>query len=243
MIVGITADMTEIAGEMEEKELEKIATMIGASISKNLISKTWLQGLSSAIQALDDPDRYFQTFVRNLAGTIVPTGVAQYARARDPILRETRTIMERIKSRIPGFREGLPARLNLWGEPIILEGGLGPDMVSPIYQSTRKIDKVNEEIVRLKISPSMPKRKLSGVELTNEQYNEYVKLSGQQGKRILDQLVNNPAWDRIPDFEKKNLIKNIISQNRELGAQLMRSRYPDLLIREPLLKQTREMQQ
>ena len=242
IIFGVTADMAEIAGQMEEADAAKVAAMISASISKNMVSKTWLQGLSNALQAVEDPDRYAETFVRNLAGTVVPTGVAQYARAKDPVLRETRTVLDRIRSRIPGYREDLPARLNLWGEPIILEGGLGPDMVSPIYQSTKKMDKVNDEIVRLDLNPSMPRRKLAGVELTPQQYNEYVKLAGEQTKSILDRIVDTPSWKRLPDYEKRNLIENTINANRQMAGNIMASKYPELLIEQPIQEKILEMQ-
>ena len=241
MIFGITADMAEIAGELDKEDAEKLPTMVASSISKNLVSKTWLEGLSSALEAVEDPDRYMDTFVRNMAGTIVPTGVAQYARSNDPVLRETRTVLDRIRSRIPGYREDLEPRVNLWGDPIILEGGLGPDMVSPIYTSTKKHDKVNDEIVRLEIAPSMPRRKLAGVELSDKQYTEYVRLTGQPAKDFLDRIVNSPSWDRLPDFEKRTLIKGVIDQSRETGAHIMRARYKEQLIIEPMRKEIEEM--
>ncbi|HQT98681.1 MAG TPA: hypothetical protein PK416_12540, partial [Thermodesulfobacteriota bacterium] len=56
----------------------------------------------------------------------------------------------------------LPPRRNLWGEPILLGGGLGPDLISPIYTSIEKASPADDEILRNRVSLSMPPRFLYG---------------------------------------------------------------------------------
>lgn len=227
VLLGISADFAEISGEADKKDAEEIASLIVASASKNITSKTWLRGLSNAIEALDDPDRYVSQFVANLGGTVVPTGVAQIARTQDPILRDARNIVDRIKSRVPGYSKTLPPRRNLWGEAIVLEGGVGPDIISPVYVSHDRHDKVNHEIVRLEMKPSMPERKINGVELTPREYEEYIKLSGIPAKRILDDVINSNIWDKIPDFEKKKIIDEQIKDHRNNARDLMIANNPE----------------
>lgn len=240
VLLGISADFADISGELGKKDAEDIASMIVASASKNITSKTWLRGLSNALEALDDPDRYAQQFLSSLAGTSVPTGVAQITRTQDPILRDARTVMDKIKSRTPGYSVTVPPRRNIWGEAIVLQGGLGPDIISPIYTSTRENDKVNEEIVRLGLKPSMPNRKINQVELTQKEYDDYVKRSGIPTKQFLDGIVNSQGWDKIPDFKKKEIIEEQIKKHRDIAKRIMIVEDPQRFKIEPRKKKITE---
>ena len=73
----------------------------------------------------------------------------------------------------------LPPRLTLFGEPIRREGSLGPDIVSPIATTTEKHDPVLSEMIRLQTNPSMPQRKIRGMDLTPDQYAEFVAAAGR----------------------------------------------------------------
>jgi hypothetical protein len=103
-------------------------------------------------------------------------------------------MVREVQNRTPGWSESLPPRLNLWGEPIILDGALGPDMISPIYTSTAKHSPVDEEIVENDIRISMPPRHMfgtkpsddipmgdesvkTGVALTPEEYSFFVRVA------------------------------------------------------------------
>lgn len=71
-------------------------------------------------------------------------------------------MLREMRSRTPGLSSDLPPRRNLWGDPILLEGGLGPNLISPVYTSTEKESPADDEILRNKISLSMPPRFLYG---------------------------------------------------------------------------------
>lgn len=243
MLLGVSADAAAVWDQMDKDDQAEYAALITKSISSNLTSKTWLKGMSDAVQAFSDPDRYGEKWVLNYAGTVVPSAVAQVARVQDPYLRRAENLVDKVKSRIPGLSEELPPRLNLWGEPIKLEGSLGPDMLSPIYISSDTNDKVSQEMVRLKMAPSPVDKKINKVELTPEQHNEYIRFAGEPAKDQLDRLVYSDAWERIPDFKKKELIDGVISRNRKLATMRMVSRYPQELMINPTKKKIAEMRE
>ena len=43
-----------------------------ASIGQNIVSATWLQGVSSLIEAIEDPERSGERFLQNLVTGFVP---------------------------------------------------------------------------------------------------------------------------------------------------------------------------
>jgi hypothetical protein len=218
-MIGLTADFKQLYDlmsgpetEANKKDIEKIPALISASIGQNILNKTYMQGLSGLVAALQEPDRYFQKFYAGLVSTAVPTAVAQYARSEDPYLREAKTTMEKIKSRIPRFRETLPYKYNIWGEPIKIE--TEKSFINPIYKSTDKKDKTTNELLRLGVSPIMPKDEFTfggeKIQLNKDQYKELLSYGRKQAKNVLDGYVNSKDWGNRTDIDKRELIEKVI---------------------------------
>ena len=229
MLFGIAADMADISQVSTEREADELGKLVLASVSKNLTSKTWLSGPSELIKAVSDPDRYGQRYIQRLAGTVVPTGVAQVAQVHDPYLREARTILDTIKARVPGLSEGLLPRRDIWGEPIQLEGGLGPDLLSPVYESRLNHDPVNQTLLKLKVFPSKLSRKIRGVELSGEQYDDFSRVAGRTMKMRLDNIVGTPGFSSLPEFAQREVVTRTISTARETARSLMMMQNPEII--------------
>lgn len=221
-LIGVAADFAEIAGELNETDAAELAAHLSMAVAKNVTSKTFLRGLTEAVNALDDPVRYGEQWWMNFVQTAIPTGVAQVARVQDPVLRETRTVMDRFRSRIPGYSKDLPPRRNIWGEPIVLSGGLGPDIISPFYTSTKKDDPVSEELLDQRVPITMPERSVRGVELSPEQYDRLIILTGKEPlspgaptmKDALREVIGSEEYRRLsdgPDGGKAYMIQKITS--------------------------------
>lgn len=229
MLFGIAADMAEIGQVATEEEADSVGKLVLASVAKNLTSKTWLSGPSELIKAVHDPDRYGQRYIQRLAGTVVPTGVAQIAQTQDPYLREARTIIDGIKARIPGMSQQLLPRRDIWGEPIDLGGGLGPDLISPIYESRINNDPVNQSLLRLKVFPSKLSRQIRGVELSDQQYDDFSRLAGRTAKMRLDSVVATPGFSTMPQFAQREIITRTIDTARETARNLMMMQNPEII--------------
>lgn len=227
-IVGAIADLYEIREAASDPEITDLTAMIAAAIAKNVLSKTWTRGASDLVEAVSDPDRYGDRYILKLLGTVVPTGLAQAARVQDPFLREARTVLDMIKSRVPGLSETLFPRRDLWGEPIMLEGSLGPDLFSPIYESRLKKDPVNIELLKLQIYPAALQRKIRGVDLSDAQFEEFQVIAGKPLKLQLDAMVRIPGWYTLSAFTRIGFIKIAIDKNRDNARTAMTMRYPQL---------------
>ena len=178
--LGIAADYVDKQSAMTDRQRDEKAGILTASIINNLASKTWLSGLSDLVQALDDPQRYGPGYIRRVvAGVATPAASAQLARTIDPTQRETSTVADAIQARVPGLSQRLMPKLDVWGEPIVKDGGVGPDIVSPVYQSTRDHKLVNEEALRLGLKVTVPSRDVAGKRLSDEQYHAYREQAGQ----------------------------------------------------------------
>ncbi len=161
---------------------------------------------------------------------MVPTGLAQASRVDDPIYREIEGVIENIKARA-GWSEGLPAKRNLYGEPITREGGVGPDIFSPIYMKTKPNDPGVKALVELDLYPGRLSKKLKGVELTDHEYERYQILRGKALKKQLHDLVQMPGFNDMPPGVRRDLIEPILDNTREAAQETLLLMFPELVIR------------
>jgi hypothetical protein len=235
MMMGLAADAVEIMGELDELKSDKIATTIVAAIGKNVMSKTWLRGMSEMINAMEDPDRYGPKYIKQFAGTAIPTGVAQIERTMYPELSDAQSSLDAIKARIPGYSNELPTRRNLWGEKIQFNGALGPDLISPIFTSKEKDSKIDKELIRMKAPIKMPSRTqtFEGVptKLDPNEYEEFIvrmngvklEATGKTLKKSLDDLVTKDKdYKALKDPRlKEKMIEGYIEEARSKAKEEM----------------------
>jgi hypothetical protein len=207
---------------MSERQRDDKVTLLVASIMGNLASKTWLSGISDIVAAIGEPERKADRPVQRVAGAVtVPTGLVQVARTLDPVSRETETVGEYLRSRIPGLSDDLLPRRDVWGEPIVNEGGVGPDIVSPIWQSTAKDDPVNKALLDAGVSIGPLKNTIGKRKLSPAEYDRYRALAGPRMKPAAGRVVTSPEWRTMDDEARQDAISNALKAARsEARAEL-----------------------
>jgi hypothetical protein len=244
--IGLAADIAEIIGQSDDADGLDVATAAVVSVAQNVTSKTYLSGLSEFFEVMSsvspDPEKNSKRakkWIERMAGSVVPSGVSQLERTLSPELSATQGIIEKIKSRIPGYSDDLPPRRNIFGEPIVLSGGIGPDIMSPIYISKEKHDKIADEIVKQKTMLRMPTPIIDGIKLDTKMYDAYIKFyAGENNKYVnkplkvaLRELFQNNSYRNATDGQeggKSVLIKAVFDGYRDAAKQMMREKMPTL---------------
>jgi len=254
-LLGMAADFADIVGDLDEIDASQLGAAMALSVSNNMLSKTYLTGLADTLEALQSPTQDAAQALRRLGGTIVPAGVAQVARYMDPTLREVNSLTDAMIARVPGYSSTLPAKMNLWAEPIMLRGGLGPDMASPIYTKTPDLKPVSDEMVKQGVSVGMPRKWIwgpqvgqdplrepstkDGVPLKPDEYDKFVKLAAGHGlgsrmpllKDTLQKLIASDVYQRQsdgPDGGKAKLIRERIYTYRAAAQDKLVADSPEL---------------
>ena len=225
-VMGLAADAVEYLETDDEDRAGKAIAMV----KDNITNKSFLQGMEMFAAAMANPEQFGPMWYRQMAGSVVPTGVAKVAQAIDPYSRVVEPFGSRlgvadpIAARIPGMTQALPVRKTPFGEEAQRWGtydtsGIGSlalsgvqSFLSPVPLSKERAGKeVEKELTRLSnysgIPPSTPKREKTMV------------LRGLQGERVKLTDAEYKVFDRYHQMAKKQM-ENVI-------ASPMYQRMPD----------------
>ncbi|MEZ5688780.1 MAG: thermonuclease family protein [Caenibius sp.] len=223
--IGVAADMATLPSGLSDRQKEDQATILVASIMGNLASKTWLSGASAFVEGLADPGRYAGNWLERTASAFaVPAGVAGVARAIDPVSRKRDSIGDAIKARVPGMSQDLMPRRDVFGETIENDS-LGPDFISPFWQSMAKNDPVVAEMLRIEKSVSAPGKQYTEdgerVDYTPTQYDRYHEIAGRLTYNQLLALVGSDGYATLDDNAKRKAAKKAIASARKTARDLI----------------------
>lgn len=223
-VLGVVADATESIidyGKLPaaEQEVQKLATDAVSAVTKNLASKTFLEGISGMLQAIHDPERYGGSFINGFAGLLVPAAIGQFARGFDPVQRDVDSFTAALQNRIPGLRTDLPVRYDITGKQRAnpsygLSGSIG------IATKDAEQTQLQQEMSKVGFSYQAPSRKLRGVELSATDYEEYSQLSGELVNQALQGLLANPGFQEATDARKKYAMELLASRARKRASDI-----------------------
>jgi hypothetical protein len=230
-IIGLAADMQEIAGNAPQEKWEKTVTALGMALAKNVTSKTYMSGISKLIDVLENPDKMGKRALQNFVKSLSPRVVAQVEKQLDPTVRHVRELVDAMKQDVPGWSETLPAKIDLWGRPMVNEiGPYGTGMINPIYTSKAKPNPVDAEMDRLKFGMSPLSEKIPGVQsdylLLPNEYNDYAVEAGKQAFIEANKMVKSDAYRRSTDAGKEVLLRAAIKGGQNKGLAWLLSKSP-----------------
>jgi len=224
-LMGMAADMAAIWDHMTDEEKDKVPRMLSAAFAQAITNQTFLQGIANFVNALSDPTRFGPRFLQSMAGSMVPNIIGQPTTMADPVVREVNSALEAIQARIPGMRQDLLPKRDWLGEPVQTKERLG--VVMPVREQQISDDKVRQEAARLDISmAAAPKKthigkgtgKLGDVKLTPEEQDAFEKIGGEFAHGILQNIVNAPGYDQMPDMVKRKIFGNVLTAAHRVAA-------------------------
>lgn len=196
---GIAADFAEYTRNWEDSAKGNWVSGALAALSSNILSKSYLTGITDLIDALGDQSvdsKAMQKYLQRSATMFVPysSGLRFTRQLIDDPLRETRSALDEILNTIPLASHLLPERRS-WIT--------GKAISHNLFWGEHKDDLVANELARLgdNLSIGAPGKKLKGVELDGNQYSRLCELQGTvtingltQHER-LSKLMQSPSYD------------------------------------------------
>lgn len=198
---GIVGDMKEMIqiGSMDDTTSSDMVAMFVAAAGNNIVSKTYLQGISDVVGLLNSKDSPWEVegFLKNRMASLIPYSgfTNQVGNLTDDYTREVSSYMDKLRKSTGIQRSKLPLQYN-W---LTGEAKNTPEHFGPLFHITTKgveeIDTdaalISNEFRKLGFRFEGARRKTGGVELTGEQFQRWNQLIGtiKVGSRTLEQTL------------------------------------------------------
>ena len=212
----------------ETKKEKDLVVNVVAGVTKNIASKTFLEGISGVLQALHDPERYGGSFVNSFAGLLVPSFVGAIARTQDPYSRVVTNFGEAVQARVPDLGLGLPipARTDLPVQSKLFGGArenpaYGLAAFTGLQSAPAVRNAVQEEVARTKVDYNLPSKTLRGVELEGQDIGKYQEVSSYYSDMTLNNIIQNPNYQAASDKMKKVMLERGLRQARSYATRIM----------------------
>lgn len=216
--------MVLIVGGHLREGIDKTGSFAGglaqsaAGFGSALTEQSFLSGVNRAIDAIKDPNRSFEGFASSLAGSIVPTLIADIARGMDQYERRPDGMVERIQSRIPGLRQGLEPKVDAFGKkvetPNFLEvmadptrpGNASADANDPVVLELRRLMDADYPVTPTQLGPT------AGYESLTPEQNTYLwKLAGQASRMEVERVMKSKQYARYDDEQKSQVLDKAVT--------------------------------
>lgn len=169
-----------------------------------------------------------QKYAANQLSSVIPNSLRGIAQGLDDTERNAyssdnvwQQAIDNAKASIPGLRETLPAKTDVWGNPVKNEGGVRNLMnrnINPGNITTYKTDVVSSEIEKIseatgtslypdRTAPRSVTVDGEAVGLTFEQRSMYQKAYGDAYSAAVTSLMNDKNYKAMPDSMKAEILK------------------------------------
>ncbi len=169
-----------------------------------------------------------QKYAANQLSSVIPNSLRGIAQGLDDTERNAyssdnvwQQALDNAKASIPGLRETLPAKTDVWGNPVKNEGGIRNFMnrnINPGNVTTYKPDAVSSEIEKIseatntslypdRTAPRSLKVDGEAVSLTFEQRSMYQKAYGDAYSAAVTSLMNDKNYKAMPDSMKAEILQ------------------------------------
>ena len=169
-----------------------------------------------------------QKYAANQLSSVIPNSLRGIAQGLDDTERNAyssdnvwQQAVDNAKASIPGLRETLPAKTDVWGNPVKNEGGIRNFMnrnINPGNVTTYKPDAVSSEIEKIseatntslypdRTAPRSLKVDGEAINLTFEQRSMYQKAYGDAYSAAVTSLMNDKNYKAMPDSMKAEILQ------------------------------------
>ena len=225
MIAGMAADMRDV--ETAGFDITEASMAMTIAFSNQLKDRTYTKGLANALNAADDPNRFLERWIQGqVAANVVPAFVSWSN--DDMVVRETGSIIDTLKSRLPGLSDTLPPVYNIFGEVMMRAEG------SIMKTTSWRDDAVGAEFLRLAPRISALPEVKNGLDLLDPAYqvideetgrtvsaHEYWNQLIQQSNLLekLEKKVSKPSYQKKIGRETRLRNVGLVANENEKDIQ------------------------
>lgn len=226
-----------LIGAYFQKSLEESGSPTEAMVNAGLgaldsfLEQTFVKGIGQFVDAVQEPKKFASTYLPNLAGSFVPTIVADTAKSIDGQERNSTSqdfwgnFVTKPQARIPGLRDELPPQVTTFGDEVPLGEGPIRTAIDPRRPSDDRSTALTSELRRLTdagfaVSPTKVGDKTGYSALSEDENTEMWKIVGNYVEKSLTKLTEHPKYQSMSDTDKADKIKEFTIRAQDEGRAL-----------------------
>lgn len=201
---------------------------IAAGTGRFMLDQTFMRGVFDLVKALEEPERYAENLVENLATQSVPYGSLQrqLTRALDMGTRDPHGAIEAILAINPLTAGQVPAKQDIFGRPVKPSQTGAAAFAVPFRYSESPADPVLEEYRRLRaeglpVGIGKPPDTIYQVKLTREEQRALQRKTGEMLQPVLQRIITSRPYQQLDPRDRATVLERLEEQIRALAAEEM----------------------
>ncbi len=243
--LGVMADFVEIMREAQPDQFDEIMGAAYLTLMRDVTRKSMLYNMGQIYEMTSNTSSVGQVAGTLISSIVAPPTISPATTLIDPYYRETNTMLDRIKSRIPGLSRTLQPKIDVFGNPILRDESwyraLG-NAFQPLAVHPVEGDRVVDELMRLHMYPGWASEAIGGpeepllvtrqntqygIQLNPEEFKKYQEYTGKLpvlGMNLherLENLMDHPSYGVLSDEEKARQARQIFGQHRANAREFL----------------------
>ena len=198
------------------------------------------QSFVSGIRNLFEEDNLINALIEvglNEPSKFTPQFLGQIAQIQDDTARTSyvyndipKTAANKVKAKIPGLRQTLEPSVDVLGREVKTNNSVGNVMLNPANTAFARTTKGAEEMYRVyqstgdkasiaQVAPYYFNIGDKKVVLTPKQRTQYQKTIGSIASNGVENLLNNEAYNKLPDTDKAEVLKELYSYGNAIAKE------------------------
>tara|TARA_Y100000310_G_scaffold295846_1_gene327582 strand:- start:441 stop:7091 length:6651 start_codon:yes stop_codon:yes gene_type:complete len=234
-LLGVGAELYD--NWAEGKDILGLSVSTGLDAAKMISEQTFLQGVSGVLKALNDPDRFGDAYANRMVGSMIPSIFGTAARVVDPFQRVPEKglfgLVQSFASRLPWASKLVSLRVDAFGNPVVFPSAHSKSIfaraiqlaVDPIPGSKALQHPLLDEAKRIGVNIDVPSKTISGIRLTNAEWEKFQKLQGTALEKYLTYTVRTNQYQRAGILQQAKIWEKaeqaIASQHNAIAFPLL----------------------
>lgn len=225
-MLGLVADVAElVSNNPDHPEATGAMWAIVSGLTRNVSNKTYLKGVTDFADAISGEPYKTERWLGNIGIGLIPFSSGLRAFNPDPLFREARGFVDRVRSITPWLSEDLSPKFDLWGNPIYKAPGWLNRAVNPMRWTEARDEQeslVDDSIGSLmrnhgKMTPVMS----SGVDLRDPKWKNRQGITPWER---FNELLSTGFDQQMPSFEEQ--MREIITSPEWQSASAGTEEFP-----------------
>ena len=229
---GPTGELLGLGADFNNLSQDNSGIALAQQMAFEGIKKTgdqpFLQGLTGAVAATQQPETTGDKYINRTIGSLVPNLVSTLADSFDKNQKNPTGPWQYIEQNIPGLSKNVPNKIDMFGKPVPNSGNGGLAWLDPFQSSKATPSPIIAEAKAVGANLSAADQTVFNTKLDNKDFAIYQVIQGVYLKATLEAMIASDEYQNLAPSDKKAAFEKQVTDIRQQVDPVI---FPILMIR------------